>query len=280
MKNYSVYKNQVQGFEDVSETVRAVEKIAASMIHFLKIEVNCLNEYESNIKKELACLSSFNFNKNHPLLSAIEGRGKALVIITGDKGLVGSLWHGVLNLFLEKNKEYRSVIIIGGKGKGFLEEEQAHIIKSFSGFSVIPLKEEIDSVVDYVFEEFRKEKFSKVDILYSGFLSLADQKPMIIPFLPFNFTEDKRVEPFEGFIISEPSIKEIFSRLLKKYIAVYFHKIILEAKLSEFSARTVAMEHANAKIKEFIKELVYSFRKEHYRLITQRQLESFAAHKI
>jgi F-type H+-transporting ATPase subunit gamma len=280
MRTYSSYKNQVRGFQDVSETVKAVEKIAASMIHFLKIEVARLKEYEACIENELIYLSSFGFEKSHPLLASTDAMGKALVVITGDKGLVGGLWHRILNLFLRRSSEYRSVIIIGGKGRSFLEEERAQILKSFPGFSSIPKQEEIDLVTSSIFEEFKKERFSKVDIIYPEFFSLADQKPVLIPFLPFDFNEKKKINPPPGFIIVEPSVKAIFDRLLQKYIAVCFYKIVLEAKLSEFSARTVAMEHANAKIKDFIRELVHSFRKEHHRLVTQRQIESFTAHKV
>jgi F-type H+-transporting ATPase subunit gamma len=280
MKTYSAYKNQVQGFEDVSETVKAVEKIAASVIHFLKVEVARLREYELNVNGELSYLSSFDLTKVHPLMLKREGLGKALVIITGDKGLVGGLWHKVLNLFLKKSEEYRAVIIVGEKGKSFLEEEQAQIAKSFVELSAVPKQREIDSVTDYIFGEFKKGKFSKIDILYPKFISLADQKPEIIPFLPFDFTGGKKPEPEKGFIIAEPSVEEIAGRLLQKYIAIFFHKIILESKLSEASARTVAMEHANAKIKDFIKGIVHSFRKEHHRAVTQRQIESFTAHRI
>ena len=54
----------------------------------------------------------------------------------------------------------------------------------------------------------------------------------------------------------------------------------METKLSELSARTVAMEQATAKTKELIQKLTINYTKERRRVVTQRQLESFAARKI
>ena len=61
---------------------------------------------------------------------------------------------------------------------------------------------------------------------------------------------------------------------------VYFQKIIMETKLSELSARTVAMEHATTKTVELVQKLKLNYTKQRRRVITQRQLESFTTHKI
>jgi F-type H+-transporting ATPase subunit gamma len=291
MKTYLAYKNQIQGFEDVLETVKAMEKIAASSVHFLKEEVSNLNAYSGDLLKMLSRLSIFYRKKNHSLLSAKDGPAKkrigkkALIVITGDKGLVGGLWYLVINAFLRKSSNYQSIITVGGKGKNNLEEEGIKIIKSFSQAADLPQPEEIKIITDYIFGEFAKNKFSEVNILYPEFISLAEQKPVFISFLPFKFSVEKELKEklpksAPGLPIFEPSKQKIFDELLKKYINVYFHKIVLEAKLSELSARTVAMENASAKTNDLIQKLDLTFKKERRRVFTQRQLESFTAHKV
>ena len=132
MKSYITHKNQIQGIKDVSETVKTVEKIAASSVHFLKQEVSNLNIYATEVEKALIQLSLFYQKKDHPLLQK-KGVGiKTLVILTGNKGLVGGLWHGAVNTFLENAKQYQTVIVIGAKGENYLKEESISIIKSFT----------------------------------------------------------------------------------------------------------------------------------------------------
>lgn len=281
MKSYITYKNQIQGIKDVSETVKTVEKIAASSVHFLKKEVSSLNTYASKLEEMLTRLSLFYQKKNHPLL---QKRGvakkKTLVVLTSDKGLVGGLWHGVINTFLENVEQYQSIIVIGAKGKNYLEEENMPIIKSFTNLFDIPPKEETEHITNYIFDKFKKGAFSQVDILYPRFISLAEQTPTLVSFIPFNFKLIKEEKIGEGLPIFEPSKQKIFNKLLQKYIEVFFHKVIMETKLSELSARTVAMEHATTKTKEFIQKLTLDYTKQRRRIITQRQLENFTAHKI
>ena len=318
MKSYITYKNQLEGIKDVSETVKTVEKIAASSVHFLKQEVANLDIYGAEIEKALARLSLFYQKKKHPLLlprkkfilnkQKIETEKKALIILTGNKGLVGGLWHKIVNSFLDTAKQYQSVIMIGAKGKNYLKEENIPIIKSFTNFFDIPTEEEIKNITDYIFNEFKKGAFFQVDILYPKFVSLAQQTPNFTLFLPFEFTRLESREynnknfpknklreqqessmEFEskndkntgdGFPIFEPSKQKIFDNLLQKYIGTFFYKIIMETKLSELSARTVAMEHAATKTKELIQKLTLDYTKQRHRIVTQRQLESFVTHKI
>ncbi|HEC32693.1 MAG TPA: hypothetical protein ENI63_00345 [Candidatus Kaiserbacteria bacterium] len=308
MKSYVIYKNQIQGIKDVSETVKTVEKIAASSVHFLKKEVSNLNAYSAELNKVLNKLSVFYQKKNHSLLQRKGTGKKALIILTGDKGLVGGLWHEIISVFLKNIKQYQSVIVMGTKGKNYLKEENIQIIKSFTDISDIPQQENIKHITDYIFNEFKDGVFSQVDILYPKFISLAQQTPTIVPFLPFEFKDSnvdyqngknmmenkegthkessvgfkstKGVGTGDGLPIFEPSKQKIFDNLLQKYIGIFFNEIVMETKLSELSERTVTMEYAVTKTKEFIKRLTLNYTKQRRRIITQRQLESFTAHKM
>ena len=278
MKTYLDYKNQIQGFGDVLDTVKGSEKIAASSVYFLKAKVNALNQYTEVLEKLLSRLMVFYQKREHPLLKKKEKGERVLLIITADKGLVGGLWHQLIGTFLNKRNDYDSVITVGSKGRIYLQEEGAKIIKSFEDLSALPNTEELQEVATYLFNRFKNMEFSRVDILYSHFVSLAEQKPIFASFLPFDFKIQQ--EPGLGFPIFEPSKGRIFDGLLQKYVSLYFYKIAFEAKLSEFSARTVSMEHASEKTKELIAQLKVSYRKERDRAVTQRQLESFRAHKV
>ena len=113
MKSYIAQQNRIQGIKDVSETVKMVEKIAASSVHFLKKEVSDLQSYTNRIEEVLSRLSLFYHKKQHPLLQKRTTGEKALVILTGDGGLVGDLWHNVINTFLaHKSNNFLAASII------------------------------------------------------------------------------------------------------------------------------------------------------------------------
>ena len=165
MKTYLDYKNQIEGFEDVSETVKAMEKISASSVHFLKQKVANLNTYASEIESVMAELSLFYQNKNSPLLQENTSGKKTLIILSGERGLVGGLWHNLIGAFLETGGHYQSIIVAGAKGENYLKEEGARIEKKFANPADGPEISMVEEITDYIFSEF-KNKAGRYAVIY------------------------------------------------------------------------------------------------------------------
>jgi ATP synthase F1 gamma subunit len=281
MKNYLQYKTQLEGLKDVEETIKATEKIAARFVHNLTREKKALETYIFEVEKILARLSFYYpFLMSHPLLSKKPKKGKkALVVLSGDKGLVGGLWHGVVEFALEQKSNYQEFLIIGKKGSHYLREKGL----SFSAFKGIRddlPKEEIAQLGEMLISLFKSREIGGIDIAYPRFLSLVEQEPALINFLPFKFPElSAKKEPL-GFPIFEPSVKSFFDELLERYIATFFYRIAVEAKLSEIASRIVATEHASKQTQNLVKKIAVEYFKERRKTITQRQIESFAVHRL
>ncbi len=283
MKGVIEYRKKMDGFTDVGETVKAAEKIAASYIRFLSNDFTSLEKYSEAISFTMRRLLQYEAG-NHPFISGHSGGKNALIILTSDKGLVGDLFHNIVEKFLEEKAGYSFLITVGEKGKSLISESNIAIAKSFPGIPEEVNPEMVNGITDYVFSQFESEIFRKVDMLYPEFTSLTVQTPKIISFLPFDFKPQELADGSGenwslGFPIFEPSKREIFTILLKKYIQVAFYRIIIEAKLSELSSRTVTMEHALSQTESMIKKLKLSYFKERRTIATQKQLESFSVHK-
>ncbi len=286
MKNFLKLKLEIQGFKDVDETIKATENIAASYIRQLKQKVINLDVYILELSRLLTRLSRFYHDKSHPLPRQKNNhRKEALLIISSDKALVGGLHHNLINFLLKQKKIYKSLIVIGNKGKQYLDEEKIIIHKLFLDIPAIPSGEDIKQITHYLFNEFTQNNFSKIQILYPEFISLTEQRPILLNFLPFEFniknnerSNASDIKPF-GLPIFDSSKKVIFNYSLQKYIEVYFYKIIMEARLSEFSARTIAMEYASEKTTRLIQKTTLNYFKERKKSMTQKQLLTFIAHK-
>jgi len=289
MKKDNFYKMQIEGLSDVEASVRVIEKSAASHIHFLKKKVFALSAYKKQIQTTLGRLSRFYWNNNHPLLKERTARKSALLVITGEKGIVGGLYHELINEVITKSKDYEYIWVIGSKGEEYLGEEgiQAEQIFTSFNFDDLPRSEEINKMAGRLFERFQEPVLKKIDVLYANFISLAKQSPTVTKFLPFDFASasakaeaDKHDKPTDGLPLFEPSKKLIFDELLKKYINVSFTEIILETKLSEFAARTVTAESAVKETERLIKTFNREFLKAKHLTITQKQVESFSVHQL
>jgi F-type H+-transporting ATPase subunit gamma len=235
-----------------------------------------------NAENALKRISLFHISKHHPLLSKNKNGEQMLLILAGNKGLVGGLWHALVNEFLKNKGRYGLVIVVGEKAGSYLREEGMKIERLFTQSSDTTGKEMSEEISEYIFAKVAGGAVSDVDVLYPKFVSLAEQTPTFMRFLPFVFdaaddisaSDDKK----DGFPIFEPSEQKIFDALLRKYISLFLYKAIMETRLSELSARTVSMEHASVKTKELIGKLTLGYLKERRRFITQKQLESFTVH--
>jgi len=279
MKTYLSYKNTIEGLENVLETIKAEEKIAASSIHFLKKTTQNLNVYTNELRIVLERL--FLFQKNHLLFKNRNSGKKVLILITGNKGLVGGLWHNLINTFLQRKREYQIIAVFGKKGVKYLKEERITPHKVFSSVPDLKDKKAVKEDLKYIFDGFEKEKWQRVDILYSRFISLTQQQPLFTTFLPFEPPQTKNhYNEIKGLPIFEPSKRKIFDIILKKYIWMSFLKILAESQLSELSARVVTTEHSSTKTENLIKHLSLDYFKARRKDITKKQLESFSAHSL
>jgi len=285
MKKYLFYKTEIQGMEEVAETVRVIEKSAGSHIHFLKKKVAALSEYKKKVTVMLSRLFHFYWNSNQLLLKERQKGENVLLVFTGEKGIVGGLYHEIVNKVINRAGSYEKIWVVGSKGKDYLKEEHIQIDESFPNisFEILPNDSQIQEMSNVLLRCFHRSMLKRIDILYPSFVSLVEQKSSIIQFLPFNFEQSKLSEPqenYDGIPLFEPSKKIVFDTLLQKYIAVSFAEVILEAKLSECAARMVTAESAVKETQRLIDSLTCDFFKTKHLTMSQKQVESFAAHQI
>ncbi|OIO33507.1 MAG: hypothetical protein COZ49_00050 [Candidatus Yonathbacteria bacterium CG_4_10_14_3_um_filter_47_65] len=287
MRSYLTFKNQIRKFEDVRETVRIVEKVAASNVHTLKGATDSLNRYAEEIKRTLSRLSVFYRPARHPLLAQSNGKhwrntggNKAVVVIGGERGMVGGLWHGLVDRYSGRAREYQYLIVIGSKVGRLLEEEKFTPDRAFASGHGVFLEKEADEAAKHIFSGFAKGVFSRLDVIFPKCISLVEQRPQLIPFLPFEFDIlDEGSASSVGIPLFESSKRNIFDRLLEKYIAISLKRILLEAKLSEFSARTVMAEYAVEKTTKIIRKTKVDYSNARRITLTKKQLENFVAHR-
>jgi len=294
MKNYLKLKEDINGLSTVSNTIKAVEKIASSSIHLFKNEVTNTSNYINAIEYILQRLSVFYNNKNHILLKPNLNGQNVIVVICGDKGLVGGLWQKVINQVLELIDKETLIIAVGEKAINLLNEEKIELYKTFTNLDInVSDTGQEESLIEYetyiekskviskfIIEKYTQEIFSNVKVIYPKFVSYTVQQPTVMQFLPFNFDSNKnQIRNPYGIPIYEPTKQQIFEKLLNKYIDLYFSKLMIETKLSELTAKTLEMENATVKAKELIKQKKISFVRKKHLDITEKQLASFSVSK-
>jgi F-type H+-transporting ATPase subunit gamma len=286
MLSYTAHKQAQAGYTDVLETVRVLEKIAASQLHQLENKQAQLQTYTEATSALLHRLETLS---DSPFLKSLQQRSSTsktatpnilTIILTGDKGLVGDLWHQLYTTQTAHATRTEHLIVIGEKGRHFWSDRSKHI--TYHSFADrLPTHQEILELLQHIIPEYEAGKVQRVDILYprpNTLMSHTITTTTLLPIQPPESTNKQRISAI-GFPILENSISNVTELLLHKYLAHRLYQCILETALTEFSTRTIGLEHAGAKTEELISKTMRQYRKERRHADTEKQLEQFAATK-
>ena len=283
MNNYTGYKEEVSSLSDIADVLKTIERISGAYIQIMEKQLKAVNEYKSSILEILSTIESQISSIDHPLTKTRPGYDKTLVVFSTNKGLIGKLSNKLEFILSNKRDEYSEFISIGEVSKKLLKGNQMSISQHFNIKSDIPTDEEIATWANYLIDLFITNKSSQIDILLPQYISITQQETELSQFLPFNISKihtDKNTNT-QGFLpIFEPSPKQIVDQLVREYVENFFYEKISQAKLAEFSARTITTENAANKSKERVAKVRHEYFKTRRKDLTSKQLQSFGVHNL
>ncbi len=296
MKTFTQFRDEIEGYKDVQKTAEAEEKIAVSDVHLFLKEAKNLKKYTKELERVLInflYLSSFV-----PRFNEEKNKKKTLLILGGDKGFVGGLWHRLVSFSSAYFHEYQEIVVYGK----YLETKIKEMVpgKFLNRFSFFPyfLQEKKEQNKESIFllqkrllellevDKRTKEKSrGRVDIIWPKLVTLSFFQPFKKTIFPFVLNlNDKGIKreqnDFFSLPIFEPNKKEVFKELMDIYLSSFLHQVIIETRLAESLTRAVAMEKAKREVSKIIKKTIYNFRSERRKILTKNQIEIFVAHKV
>ncbi len=223
----------------------------------------------------------------HPLMKVREVKKRAVVLVSTDKGLCGSLNSNLLREAAKYDAATTIFIAIGRKGSQFLARTRRQLSAEFT-YKDVALFAEAKAVAKYAIDLFTKEEVDQVEVLFTKFISTLNQKPETRLLLPAGAMKPVQVaDPKEAGLAFpptgaveftfEPSAARVFESLLPHYFNYELYQMMLEAKASEHSSRMVAMKNATDNARQLIKDLTLDYNKMRQASITKEILEISSA---
>lgn len=214
-----------------------------------------------------------------------------IVLITSNRGLCGGYNSQVIKKTISTIKNEVSgqgvdIITVGKKGDGAMRRTGQNVIATFTDIPDNVSMRDIVSLATYLTNEFKEEKYSKVYIAYTDFISALTQKPIIKKILPISKEElkevvdenlkEKKPEKSEIPYLIEGNIDTLLETLAEKLVRMQIYQMMLESNASEQSSRMVAMKNANEAASEMIDDLTLVFNKARQAGIT-REISEISA---
>lgn len=278
MPNFREIRGRIRSVRNISQITRAMEMVSASKMRRAQQRVVATRPYTERISAVIGNLaglaSTGDADDNFPLLDQRPIQRAAVILVTPDKGLCGSLNSNVIRratrYILNEAGVPVEVITVGKKGRDFMVRYRRDVVAEFTAIGDYPTIDQIAPIAQVAVDDFVSGKVDAVFLIYTRFISTLNQRPEMQQLLPVKPPED--VAPMND-VIFEPSPAGVLNALLPRYVDQQVYRAILESIASEHSARMVAMRNATDNARELVSELTLSYNKARQAQITREVSE-------
>ena len=276
-------RRRIGSIRNIAQITRAMQLVAASRMKRAQDAILAARPYSDELRDALARVVGAVDAAVDPLLARRPVKRIGLVVITTDRGLVGSLNANATRAVLRHVAEEATVldeqaevsaITVGRKGRDSLRRAGVPIAAHFAQLGDRPSFADVTPIARLVTEDFLAGTYDRIEIAYSTFINTLSQRPVIRTVLPVERPRmgAQETETNDEYLF-EPSPEAVLSRLLPHFVAVDIYRAVLENRASEQSAQMVAMRSATENAHELIDELTLVYNKTRQANITREMTE-------
>ncbi len=302
-------KRRIKSVGNTKKITRAMEMVSASKMRRAVASVLAIRPYARSAWSILTNMARAFENYETPLLAAREVKNICVIVITSNKGLCGGFNAQVLKKIagqiknpsllkvnrvgdrrIESKTPDRDVnidfVTVGKKGAGLVAKLGKKIIATFDELTYAPKIENIRSLAKLIIDDYSAERYDKVVIAYTDYVSTVTQQPKLRQLLPVSrmdlekqlaemdtHAEELGLEepPMEYKV--EPDARTILENILPRLVEMQIYHAILESNASKESARMMAMRNATDAADEMMDNLTLVFNQMRQAGITQEIAE-------
>jgi F-type H+-transporting ATPase subunit gamma len=283
-------ENKISGVKKTQKITRAMNMVAASRLRGAQEKMEAFRPYADKFAEVLGSLAERvgGDEESAPALLVPRQEVKAvdLILITSDRGLCGGFNTHLLQKaerFIREKKGQGidvRLICMGKKGRDYFRRRGGEIIGEHIG--IVGARFDFSAAINVgreVIDRFMDGLTDEVHMIFSEFVSMARQTPILtqmVPITQVEKAEDVSASDDQGYIpehICEPSPDELMAEMLPKQVYVQLYKGLLETSTGEHAARMAAMDNATSACKDMIESLTMLYNKARQAAITMELMD-------
>lgn len=273
MANAREIKLRIKGINETKKITKAMKLISAAKLKKARAMHDATLPFFKKIQESMATIlerlpeidSVYFANREEK-----ENKVKGYIVIASDKGLNGGYNHNIVKLAESIiNKEHSVVFPIGKVVKEAMERGNYNISEGIGIKDYIVDVDTARDIANYMIKLFKEEKIDELHLVYTELHSAISMETKTLKILPLNKEDfeynDNVSEKFEF----EPTPEIVFDVLASKYVKGIIYGGMVEAFVSEHSARMNAMDNATTNAEKMIKKLTLNYNRARQAAITQ-----------
>lgn len=280
MANPREIRRRIRAVDSTRQITRAMELVARTKMYRTQEQVRAARPYNEHLTQLLwRLVEAGDIDPDEfPLLGSRPVQRVLIICFSADRGLCGGYNAGILR---RTEAELRQVaesaetrlVTVGRRARDYFRWKDRDIYDQF-----INIGEEADlelarNIGRIAVREFTSERVDEVRLVYTRFESIFSHPTEVQRLLPIGRGSGGTQGGLRDMYLHEPSVGEIFSSLVPRYLDNTVYKVLTEAKASEHAARVTAMKNATDNAGELIEELTRQFNRARQTVITREITE-------
>jgi F-type H+-transporting ATPase subunit gamma len=277
-------KLKISAVKKTKQITKAMNMVAASKLRGCQTRMEGFRPYATKFAEVLGSLSERAGEEASPLLVPREEVKKVLIVVcTSDRGLCGGFNTNLVEKarVFAKEKTGQGIEVsftnFGKKGRDWCRKRAMTIVNEYVGIVGAKFDFSVAMVAGQrLISAFLEGEYDEVYVIYSKFVSMARQTPLIkqlLPIPPVEKVEEAEDAPYLPEHICEPSPAELLSEMLPKNVYVQLYNALLETSTSEHAARMAAMDNATKACNDMIGSLTLAYNKARQSTITAELMD-------
>lgn len=270
-------KRRIKSVNSTQQITKAMNLVASSKLTKAKNRLMDTRPFFQETRKVIAGVVNGSKGISHPFLEQREVKKKAVILITGDRGLCGGYNANVSKAAMECVDDINNVsaVTVGSKGREFFKRRGVNILESYTGISENPSYSDALKIGQLALDLFTKGEADEVYLAYTEFISTLSSEPKLIKVLPVDVNEftDDNTDSEQALTIYEPDEEAVLEYVIPKYVNTVIFGAMVESAVCELGARMTAMDSATENASEMIDTLNLLYNRARQGAITQEITE-------
>ena len=285
-------KRKIQSTKSTRQITSAMQMVSTAKLNQIQHHTKAYEAYAATVREVLSSMvkshSTTDADSKDQFTSLFDKRPvqqTGILVITSDRGLVGSYNSNVIKETLETmkkhhlNKDNTVFLTIGRTGTEFFKKRGMNVVYEYAGVSDVPTYKEVRGIVKTTVQMYNDGVFDELFLSYNHYVNRITSHVRVQKMMPVSedsMTDDQpavseesadktRISPEFEF---EPSANDIVSVIVSQYAESLVYGAILDAKTSEHSSSANAMSSASDNADEIISDLELQYNRARQAAIT------------
>jgi F-type H+-transporting ATPase subunit gamma len=278
--NMREIKSRIKSINQMRQITKAMKLISASKLKKARTQLEETLPYFNKVRETIADILAHSGDvesKYFDLKDQVEGKKKAYIVITGDKGFAGGYNGNIIKLtekMIGDNKDNALLLVAGNTGRSYFTRKQYNVHTEFDYAVQDPTTYRAREIADIILDLYNKQVVDEVSIVFTQMKSAVLLEPKVLKLLPLEISALREDVKANEITIDEkykyePSASSVLDILIPKYIKGIMYGAFVEAFTSEQNARMTAMDNATSNADEMLQKLNLYYNRARQAAITQ-----------